>query len=60
MLQYGYLRGRSFYDTDLFRTLRNYREKNITYYRTDESGAVEVRTDGRAITVKSILEETNN
>ncbi|MEA3506046.1 MAG: ComEC/Rec2 family competence protein [Elusimicrobiota bacterium] len=54
--QYGYLKGRSFYDTELDRTVRKYRDHDIKVYRTDEVGAVEMRTDGKIINIDTVME----
>ncbi len=54
--QYGYLKGRSFYDTELDRTIRKYDDNKIKVYRTDKSGAIEMRTDGKIIKIDTVME----
>ncbi|MGM0441424.1 MAG: ComEC/Rec2 family competence protein [Elusimicrobiota bacterium] len=53
--QYGYLKDRSFYDSELERTLMNYEKRNIKVFRTDTQGAVEVRSDGKVVDITSVL-----
>jgi len=57
VIQYGYLKDRSFYDTELKRTIGKYERRKIKIYRTDEVGAVEIRTDGKELKVKTVLGE---
>ncbi|MDA3792310.1 MAG: ComEC/Rec2 family competence protein [Elusimicrobia bacterium] len=54
--QYGYLKGRSFYNTELDRTIRKYDDNNIKTYRTDKMGAVEMRTDGKVLNIDTVVE----
>ncbi len=53
--QYGYLRDRSFYDSELNRTLINYEDRKIRVFRTDTDGAVEIRSDGKVVDIEPVL-----
>ncbi len=55
IVQYGYLKDRSFREPELKRTLRRYENTGIKVFRTDKLGAVEVRTDGKQINIKTVL-----
>jgi len=60
VLQYGYQKGKSFYESDLKTALEKYtaRVKDGNCYRTDKSGAVTVTTDGKSYSVHSQLKKT--
>jgi len=57
ILQYGYQKGKSFYESDLKYSLERYAAcvSSGSCYRTDTSGAVYVETDGKKYTVTSRL-----
>ncbi|MBN2406518.1 MAG: ComEC/Rec2 family competence protein [Elusimicrobia bacterium] len=55
LVQFGFLEGRGFFDSELERTLDRYKEKGISIYRTDKTGAVEIRSDGSKINIKTVL-----
>ncbi len=57
VLQYGYQKGKSFYESDLKYALERYAScvKGGGCFRTDSSGAVTVETDGKKYSVSSCL-----
>ncbi len=59
IVQYGYLRGRSFHDSQIRRTQGRYEERGAKVLRTDKAGAVEIRTDGSTLKVNTVLKEMN-
>jgi len=60
IIQYGYQKGKSFYESDLKNSLKRYAScvKSSNCYRTDNSGAVTVETDGKIYSVFSRLKKT--
>ncbi|MFH1415536.1 MAG: ComEC/Rec2 family competence protein [Elusimicrobiota bacterium] len=57
VLQYGYLKDRSPQESEVSRTLKKYKKRGTKIYRTDETGAVEIRCNGRRIKIDTVLGE---
>ena len=60
ILQYGYKKGVSFRESLLRDTLRRYALKDIPVYRTDDSGAIIMESDGLAYSFETIFKNPDS